>query len=185
MKDKILIGALAVIGVLTLFNTYQIATMDGSSSSSKSKSAASKAITKNEKSKDLTKKDNANPTFDPIGEQDKNKPVAAKTTVSFAKMEHDFGSIAQGSTNDYTFTFVNTGKEPLIITNAKGSCGCTVPRWPKEPIAPGEKGELAIQYKPGKQKNAQSKSITVTANTQPEKTILKIKANVLVEEEAG
>lgn len=185
MKEKILIGAVAIFGALTLFNTYQIASNDGGSSSSRSKAAANKAVKKNDKAETAAKKDNNNPTFDPIADQDKNKPAAAKTTLAFGKMEHDFGAIAQGSTNDYIFTFTNTGNEPLIISNAKGSCGCTVPRWPKEPIAPGETGELAIQYKPGKQKNQQTKSITVTANTEPQNTILKIKANVLVEEEAG
>lgn len=184
MKEKLLIGAVAVFGALTLFNTYQIASYDGGSSSSRSKAAANKAVKKNDKADVADKKKQNNPTFDPIAEQDKNKPAAAKTTVKFTKMEHDFGSIAQGSTNDYVFTFTNTGKEPLIISNAKGSCGCTVPKWPTEPIAPGETGELAIQYKPGKQKNQQTKSITVTANTEPANTILKVKANVLVEEGA-
>jgi hypothetical protein len=77
------------------------------------------------------------------------------------------------------FSFTNTGKEPLLITNAKGSCGCTVPRYPKEPIAPGKNGEIEIVYKPGRQKNKQSKTITISANTEPDKTILKVKANVI------
>ncbi len=183
MKEKVLIAAVAIIGALTLFNTYKIVS-DDSGSSSKSKITASKADKiKESKAKSDDKKNN--PTFDPINDQQKNQPSVAKTSISFASLDHDFGNIDQGSTNDFVFTFTNTGNEPLIITNAKGSCGCTVPKWPKEPIAPGETGELEIVYKPGKQKNSQTKSITVTANTEPEKTILKIKANVIVEEAAG
>jgi len=101
--------------------------------------------------------------------------------VKFDNYEHDFGNIAQNSQNKFVYSFTNTGKEPLVISKAKGSCGCTVPRWPKEPIAPGKTGEIEIIYKPGKQKNKQSKTITITANTEPEKTILKVKANVIPE----
>ena len=58
----------------------------------------------------------------------------------------DFGTIQQGDTPEFTFTFRNTGNEPMIIANAKGSCGCTVPQWPKEPIAPGEIGEINVKF---------------------------------------
>ena len=65
------------------------------------------------------------------------------------------------------FTFKNTGNEPLIISNAKAGCGCTVPQWPKEPIAPGESGTIAVKFnskgKPGKQ----TKRVTLTMNTTP------------------
>ena len=183
MKEKVLIAAVAIIGVLTIFNTYKIVSDDNGSSAAKSRIAANRANKADVKPAANADKD-VKPNFDPIAEQNKNKPVGPKTTLEFKASEHDFGNISQGSTNDYVFTFTNTGNEPLIITNAKGSCGCTVPRWPKEPIAPGKSGEIEIIYKPGKQKNQQTKSITVTANTEPEKTILKIKANVL-EEAAG
>lgn len=183
MKDKVLIAAVAIIGVLTLFNTYKIVSDDNGSSTPRSKITANKA----DKAKPAIKADAnkaASPNFDPISAQDKNKPVGPKTSVAFVNNEFDFGTISQGSSNKHVFEFTNTGNEPLIITNAKGSCGCTVPRWPKEPIAPGATGEIEIVYKPGKQKNQQTKSITVTANTEPEKTVLKVKANVL-EESAG
>jgi hypothetical protein len=179
MKEKVLIAAVAIIGVLTVFNTYKIVS-DDDGSSAKSKIVAAKSNVSNE-AKPANK---PNPNFDPIADQDKNKPVGPKTSIAFVTPEHDFGNISQGSSNDYVFTFTNTGNEPLIISNAKGSCGCTVPRWPKEPIAPGQTGEIQVVYKPGKQKNQQTKSITVTANTEPENTVLKIKANVL-EEAAG
>ena len=180
MKDKILIGAVVVIGLLTVFNTYSIVSNDSGGSSSKSKVAANRF----ENGKETTPAKNVNenqakPNFDPINEQEKSKPSGPKTSIKFAKMEHDFGNIAQGSTNEYIFKFTNTGKEPLIISNAKGSCGCTVPKWPKEPVAPGASAEIQIVYKPGQQKNQQTKSITVTANTEPDDTILKVSANVI------
>ncbi|MBD3661235.1 MAG: DUF1573 domain-containing protein, partial [Arenibacter algicola] len=90
----------------------------------------------------------------------------------------DFGTIEQNTTNPKTFTFTNTGDEPLIISDAKGSCGCTVPSYPKAPIPPGGTGEIEVVYRPGQQKNQQTKTVTVTANTEPAQTVLRIKANV-------
>lgn len=182
MKEKGLIAAVAIIGVLTLFNTYKIVSFDNGSTVSKSKVAASSNADKPKVESEYKGDKQANPNFDPIANQDKNKPVGPLTAMTFDNSEFDFGDIAQGSSNAHVFKFTNTGKEPLIITNAKGSCGCTVPRWPKEPIAPGGTGEIEIIYKPGRQKNKQTKSITVTANTEPAKSIIKVKANVLVEE---
>ena len=66
----------------------------------------------------------------------------------------------------------------MIISNAKGSCGCTVPEYPIQPIAPGESGDIKVVYSPGTQANQQTKSITITANTEPATTVLRIKANV-------
>ena len=77
-----------------------------------------------------------------------------------------------------SFEFTNTGDEPLIISNAKGSCGCTVPEWPKEPIAPGETGEIAVEYKPAGQSGVQTKYVTITANTSPATTQLTITGDI-------
>ena len=93
-------------------------------------------------------------------------------------MAHDFGKINQDTENKKIFTFTNTGTEPLVISNAVGSCGCTVPSYPKEPIAPGKTGEIEVVYKPGKQKGVQSKTVTITANTEPKTTRLSISADV-------
>ena len=105
--------------------------------------------------------------------------VANGPMISVDKDVHDYGELEKGGDPYCEFTITNKGNEPLIISNAKGSCGCTVPKWPKEPVAPGESAEIQIIYKPGKQKNQQTKSITVTANTEPDNTILKVKANVI------
>lgn len=108
-------------------------------------------------------------------------PPMAPTKIAFGDMVHDFGKIKQNSENNYQFKFINTGDKPLLITNAQGSCGCTVPDYPKEPIAPGKSGVIKVAYKPGMQEGKQEKTVTVTANTEPATTVLKIKAEVLKE----
>lgn len=102
------------------------------------------------------------------------------TTVSFTEWEHDFGDVLQGSENPFVFVFKNTGDVPLVIENAVGSCGCTVPFYAKEPIPPGGESEIHVVYKPGKQQGTQHKTVTITANTEMRQNVLRIAANVLV-----
>jgi hypothetical protein len=103
----------------------------------------------------------------------KNLPV-----MSFTKAEHDFGTIEQGAAQETVFEFTNTGNAPLIITDARSSCGCTVPEYPKnKPIAPGETGELLVKFN-GSGQNQVTKTITVTANTEKGSELLRIKAFV-------
>jgi len=97
--------------------------------------------------------------------------------MSFEKAEHDFGTIEQGTPQEAAFKFTNTGTAPLIITDAKSSCGCTVPNPPKEAIAPGESSELTVKFN-GSGQNQVTKTITVTANTEKGSEILRIKAFV-------
>ena len=66
----------------------------------------------------------------------------------------------------------------MLIESARGSCGCTVPNYPKQPIPPGQSGEIEVVYSPGKQKGLQTKSVTIIANTEPRTTVLQIKADV-------
>ncbi|MBI3240160.1 MAG: DUF1573 domain-containing protein [Flavobacteriia bacterium] len=104
--------------------------------------------------------------------------VQAGPKIEFAKDVHDYGNVKNGGNGTCTFEFTNTGSEPLIISNAKGSCGCTVPEWPKEPIAPGEKQKITVKYNT---KNAGpiNKSVTITSNAVNEPTkVLRIKGNV-------
>ncbi len=114
-----------------------------------------------------------------IPEQTSNQP---KTTLSFKELEYNFGKIKQDSENKHLFVFTNTGNEPLIISSAQGSCGCTVPKYPKDPIPPGKSGEIEVVYSPGKQQGKQTKTVTITANTEPNTTQLKISAEVEVVE---
>lgn len=97
--------------------------------------------------------------------------------IAFEETEYDFGTIEQGTNVEHTFTFTNTGKAPLVITNATSSCGCTVPTWTKEPIAPGESGEMLVKFN-GSGQNQVTKTVNITANTESGKEQLKIKAFV-------
>ncbi len=116
-------------------------------------------------------------------------PAGPLTTLEFPETTYDFGKIMEGEKVTYNYKFKNTGSEPLIISNAKGSCGCTVPSWPKEPIAPGADAEIKVQFdSKGKGKvggNNQSKRVTITANTDPVNTYLTIKGIVDKEEGAA
>lgn len=99
---------------------------------------------------------------------------------SFTKERHDFGEIQQGEKVSTVFEFTNTGDAPLIITNAKGSCGCTVPEWPKDPIAPGEKGSIEVEFDSKGKSGVQTKTVNLTANTVPNTKVLTISANIQV-----
>ncbi|PSR53939.1 DUF1573 domain-containing protein [Adhaeribacter arboris] len=99
--------------------------------------------------------------------------------MTFAEMEHDFGDIKPGSVVKHTFTFKNTGKSPLIISNASATCGCTVPEWPKEPVAPGAEGKIDVQFDSHGKSGQVSKTITIQANTQPSTNQIAIKTNIL------
>lgn len=119
-----------------------------------------------------------NATF-PANDESANKSQFANTNVQFETEEHDFGTVKQHSENDYVFRFTNTGQEPLLIENAQGSCGCTVPDYPKEPIMPGDEGVIKVKYSPGTQIGAQTKTVAITSNTEPRVRNLYIKANVV------
>ena len=90
-----------------------------------------------------------------------------------------FGKVTEGDLAQHVYKFKNTGKAPLVITNASGSCGCTVPSWPKEPIAPGAGGEIKVSYNSTGKSGREEKEITVLANTIPNKTTLRISALVI------
>jgi len=111
-------------------------------------------------------------------------PAGPTTTLSFDNLEYDYGTITSGEKVQYAYKFKNTGSEPLIISNAKGSCGCTVPEWPKEPIAPGATSEILVQFDSSNKSGNQSKRVTLTANTNPAQTFLTIKGVVNKAEEA-
>lgn len=96
----------------------------------------------------------------------------------FTESVWDFGNIKSGEVVDHIFKFKNVGTEPLIISNAKGSCGCTAPAWPKEPIAPGESGEIKVVFNSRGKSNKQNKTVTITANTTPNQTRLRVTGNV-------
>jgi hypothetical protein len=87
--------------------------------------------------------------------------------IKFEKDTFNFGEVLEGEKVSHSFVFTNTGDNDLLISNARGSCGCTVPEWPKEPIAPGKSGKIDVVFNSeGKPGNA-IKSVTVNTNTEP------------------
>ncbi len=118
----------------------------------------------------------ANNTAAPVPEV---RPEGPLPLFKFNKELHDFGTVKDGDVVEHVFTFVNDGEAPLIISDAKGSCGCTVPEWPKEPIPVGGSGELKVKFNSKNKPGIQNKTVTITANTYPKISTLTIKANVI------
>lgn len=118
--------------------------------------------------------------------QEANKTAPANTQqpanpnqadIKFDKMAHDYGTIKQGGDGGCEFKFTNTGKEPLIISNCQGSCGCTVPSCPKEPILPGKTGVIKVHYDT-KRVGPISKTVMVQSNAKAGTITLQIKGTV-------
>jgi len=90
---------------------------------------------------------------------------ASGPVITFEKKTHDFGDIVQGDKVEETFKFTNTGNEPLIITNVQVTCGCTTPKgWPRDPVAPGGKGEITLAFNSTGKIGKQNKTVTVISN---------------------
>ncbi len=172
MKDKIQIALLAVIAVALVALAVNQFSGKGTDNAGGIVAADNNAVAATNPA--------TSTTFDPMANTATPAVVdnTPKTTMTFGKYEHDYGTIKQDTENKYVFTFTNSGSEPLIIESATGSCGCTVPNYPKAPVPPGGTGEIEVVYKPGKQENAQQKTVTVVANTEPKETTLRIKAQV-------
>ncbi|MCC7233487.1 MAG: DUF1573 domain-containing protein [Bacteroidia bacterium] len=96
----------------------------------------------------------------------------------FNEEEHNFGTIKQGESVTHDFMFTNVGKEPLIISNAQGSCGCTVPTWPKEPIAAGKTGVIKVTFNSTGKLGMQDKTVTLTSNAKQSSMIIHMKGTV-------
>ncbi len=93
--------------------------------------------------------------------------------ITFEQETINYGTIEKGANGERVFVFTNTGKEPLIITNTKGSCGCTVPSKPTDPIAPGEKGEIKVKYDTNRV-GPFTKTVTVSSNAKTATKVVKI-----------
>lgn len=100
-------------------------------------------------------------------------------TMEFTQKAIDFGEISQGEKVKQRFRFKNTGKSDLIISDAKGSCGCTVPSWPRQPIRPGQEGEVEVVFDSNGKSGRQHKTVTLVANTVPNKTVIALKGDVI------
>lgn len=108
--------------------------------------------------------------------------VTEPTSMKFDEEAYEFGTISQGEKVYHSFKFTNTGENDLVISSAKGSCGCTVPTYPKEPISPGETGVIEVVFDSNGKKGSQHKKVFITANTDPSSNVIAIKGEVLVPE---
>jgi hypothetical protein len=170
------LGLLSFLAVLLIFGTYACKNDE----SVKEEARQSLSVQQNQPATSVS-----NPAAN-LAEQ--SEPIGPTTNIKFDEETHDFGKVMEGEVVYHTYRFTNTGDEPLIIKNAKASCGCTVPQWPRNPIAPGDTGDIQVKFdtkgrgKPGG--GPQSKRVTITANTNPTTTYVTIKGLVDKPEDA-
>jgi len=103
--------------------------------------------------------------------------------IDFENSVWDFGIIEAEEIVSHSFKFINSGSDPLIISSAKGSCGCTVPKWPKAPIAPGDNGVIDVTFNSKGKNGKQNKKVTLTTNMVPSQQILSVKGEVKSKQE--
>lgn len=147
---------------------------------------AKPAVGKDAKSMDKQAKPEAKPKAKPQVKPEvtnqtdgKNNDATGGPEISFKETKHDFGTIPFKGNGSYEFVFVNTGNEPLILTQPKSSCGCTVPEWPKEPILPGASNVIKVTYKNTNKPGNFNKYVTVFSNAVVNKEVkLYIKGTV-------
>lgn len=104
--------------------------------------------------------------------------------IKFEEEVYDFGKMTQGEKVSHSFYFKNTGEKNLIISGANGSCGCTVPTWPKEPIKSGDNGKIDVVFNSEGKSGYQEKTVTLVTNCEPATRIIRIKAEIIVPETA-
>jgi hypothetical protein len=134
-------------------------------------------------------KKNEKAASDPLSTDVVTNPASASGAASqaiakmaFERDTYDFGKITQGEKVEYAFKFKNTGEADLVISSASGSCGCTVPEYPKEPVKPGAEGVINVVFDSEGKTGTQHKTVTLIANTVPNNTVLNIKGEVIVPE---
>jgi hypothetical protein len=110
--------------------------------------------------------------------EERDSKTQTYPVMEFEEQEFDFGTVEEGEVVEHTFVFTNTGDAPLIVSNAVATCGCTVPTWTKEAIAPGDNGEMLVKFNTRGKPNQQMKAVRITANTQSGRETLRIKAFV-------
>lgn len=174
-NKQIQIGLLSLLAILLIANLFGggFKSWLGQSEGDKIRAAAVSAPTQNNGNIPGT---NLNATSMPQGASD--VPAGPTTTIQYESNEFDYGTVDEGEIVKHIYKFKNTGDVPLVISNCKGSCGCTVPTWPKEPIGPGSEGEIKVEFNSKGKPGPQRKQVTVTANTTPTETFLVIKGEV-------
>ena len=101
-----------------------------------------------------------------------------KTEIEFLETRHNFGVITDGDVVKHDFRFRNTGSQPLLISKVDASCGCTVPRYPKEPISPGGEGVITAEFNSANRLGKQSKNLLVYSNAQQDRISIGFDAEV-------
>ena len=109
--------------------------------------------------------------------QEQTEESSSNATIDFESKVYDYGVLEHNGNGDGEFIFTNNGTEALLIKNAKGSCGCTVPTWPREPIMPGETSKIGVKYATNRVGKF-TKTITLTTNASKKPAILTIKGEV-------
>ncbi|HPF50458.1 MAG TPA: DUF1573 domain-containing protein [Draconibacterium sp.] len=105
--------------------------------------------------------------------------VMGQSKIVFDEMVHDFGSFKEADgLQTTTFAFTNSGTEPLVLSNVRASCGCTTPKWTREPVAPGQKGSIEVTYNPKNRPGSFNKSITINSNAENPTVVLRITGQV-------
>jgi hypothetical protein len=126
-------------------------------------------------------------SYDPIAEdkifqerkqRDSLRKSMEETSIQFDEIKHDFGTIKEGTVAKHTYTFTNTGKAPLLISEVISPCGCTTPSFTKQPVLPGQKGSIDIAFDSKNRPGLANKTLTVIANTSPNKTAITFSTNV-------
>lgn len=98
--------------------------------------------------------------------------------ITFETPVYEFGDVKEGEKVEHVFTFTNTGKSPLIISNVSASCGCTTPEYSTHPIAPNEEGSVKVVFDTQNQVGMQQKLITILSNAEPSRTVVQLKGQV-------
>lgn len=119
-----------------------------------------------------------NPVQSPTQPAAAAAPTGPTTVMAFAETTFDFGTVDEGEVVSHTYTFTNAGDEPLVLSNAKGSCGCTVPNWPREPIAPGQTADVTVTFNSKNKKGKRNQKVTITANTNPPQSFIYLTGDV-------
>jgi len=132
------------------------------------------STTQSDASKNTSQTTQATASASKIEAKKNEVPQGPITKITFDETTYDFGTVPSGEKVKHVFKFTNTGNEPLVIENAKGSCGCTVADWPREPIPPGKGGEITVVFDSKGKSGKVTKRVTITANTNPKSTFLTI-----------
>ena len=118
-------------------------------------------------------------------EAERDAQTIVYPSVTFDKVAHDFGEIQNGTPVETVFTYTNSGQSPLVVTDIKSTCGCTVPQgWSREPLAPGASSQFTVKFN-GKGANKVSKTITLTTNTESGREQVRISAFIVPDPNAA